>query len=299
MKILLLGKNGQVGWELQRSLAVLGNVVALGREEENGLCGDLADVQRLRETVHAVQPDAIVNAAAYTAVDRAESEPERAFAINAHAPRMLAEEAQRLDAWLLHYSTDYVFDGTGQAPWREGDATGPLSVYGASKLAGEQAIVESGVKHLILRTSWVYSARGHNFLKTMLRLGRELPELRVVDDQIGAPTGAELLADASAHALHHAALGSAAFSGTYHLAARGHTSWHAYASLIFERAQALRPELPLAKLLPIASAQYPTPAARPRNSRLNVSAFETTFDLELPPWQKGVERVVDELLLGA
>jgi len=223
MKILLLGKNGQVGWELQRSLAPLGQLVALDREGKNGLCGDLTDLKRLHLTIEKVRPDVIVNAAAYTAVDRAESEAAKALRINHAAPKFLAEAMQRLNGWLVHYSTDYVFDGSGEKPWRENDATGPLSIYGKSKLLGEQAIQATGCKHLIFRTSWVYGAHGNNFAKTMLRLAGERDHLKVIDDQIGAPTGADLLADITAHALHRA-VSVPDLAGLYHLTSAGETS---------------------------------------------------------------------------
>ena len=223
MNILLLGKNGQLGWELQRSLAPLGRVTALDRHGADGLCGDLADLDGLAATVRAVEPQVIVNAAAYTAVDRAESEPDQAARINAQAPAVLARAAAASGALLVHYGTDYVFDGSGQTPWQEDDATGPLNAYGRTKRAGEQAIVQAGCAHLILRTSWVYAARGGNFAKTMLKLAQERDALKVIDDQIGAPTGADLLADVAAHALRQLAQ-QPALSGTYHVAAAGHTS---------------------------------------------------------------------------
>ncbi|THJ34834.1 dTDP-4-dehydrorhamnose reductase [Lampropedia aestuarii] len=295
MKILLLGKNGQVGWELQRSLSVLGEVVAPERGDPV-LNGDLANLESLRATVAQVAPQAIVNAAAYTAVDKAQSEPELAHTINALASEVLAEEAVKLDAWLVHYSTDYVFDGSGQTPWSESDATGPLSIYGQSKLDGEKRISASGAKHLVFRTSWVYGAHGNNFLKTMLRLGAERPELRIVADQIGAPTGAELLADATAQALRQALVGSPALSGIYHLAASGETDWCQYAQFVFEQARLWLPEQAFARTQAITSAEYPTPAARPHNSRLNTELFQNTFGLRLPAWQEGVARVVQELL---
>ena len=204
MRILLLGKSGQVGWELQRALAPLGELVALDRQGENGLCGDLTDLDGLRNSIRRLQPDVIVNAAAYTAVDKAESESELACLINALAPQVMAEEMRALNGWLVHYSTDYVFDGSGTAPWSETDRPAPLNQYGQSKLQGEQGIVQSGCRHLIFRTSWVYAARGNNFAKTMLRLAAEREQLNVIDDQVGAPTGAELLADVTAHALRQA-----------------------------------------------------------------------------------------------
>ncbi|THU01494.1 dTDP-4-dehydrorhamnose reductase [Lampropedia puyangensis] len=295
MKILLLGKNGQVGWELQRSLSVLGEVIAPERGNP-ALNGDLSDLGALKATIAQVEPHAIVNAAAYTAVDKAETEPEQAHAINAAAAALLAQEAAQRDAWLVHYSTDYVFDGSGNTPWSEEDATASLSVYGQSKLEGEKYITASGAKHLVLRTSWVYGAHGNNFLKTMLRLGAERPELRIVDDQIGAPTGAELLADATAHALRQALAGSPALSGIYHVAASGYTDWRAYAEFVFDQARNLLPERQFARTTPIPTADYPTPAQRPLNSRLNTQHFQTTFGLTLPAWQQGVARVVQEVL---
>lgn len=302
MKILLLGKNGQVGWELQRSLAVLGEVVALDQRGQGGLCGDLRDLDGLAQTVRQVRPQVIVNAAAHTAVDKAESEPELAHLLNAQAPGVLAREAQRIGAWLVHYSTDYVFDGSGTQPWSEDDAPAPLSVYGRTKLDGEQQILQSGCRHLIFRTSWIYGARGGNFAKTMLRLAREREQLNVIDDQIGAPTGADLLADVTAHALRQVlpAVGHnyLAQSGVYHLAAAGETSWHGYARLVLETAlQAgvelrVRPE----QVQPIPSSTYPTPARRPHNSRLGTGKFCSTFGLTMPPWQQGVARMLTEIL---
>jgi dTDP-4-dehydrorhamnose reductase len=297
--MLLLGANGQVGWELQRALAPLGEVVALGRNGRDHLCGDLARLDALAATVQSVRPDAIVNAAAYTAVDRAESEPELAHAINAAAPAVLAREAREMGAWLVHYSTDYVFDGSGERPWGENDTTGPLNVYGATKLEGEQALRKSGCKHLIFRTSWVYAARGHNFIRTMLRLARERETLTVVDDQIGAPTGAELIADATAHALRTAQR-DAQRGGTYHLAARGETSWCGYARFVIAAAARLGARVNMAPdaVAPVASAEYPTPAKRPRNSRLDTAKLERAFGLWLPDWRLGVERAVGEMVTG-
>lgn len=235
MRILLFGKGGQVGWELQRSLAPLGQVFALDHDSAEGLSGDFTNLDGLAETVRRVAPDVIVNAAAYTAVDKAETEADLARTINALAPGVLAEEAEKLDAWLVHYSTDYVFDGSGEKPWFESDATGPLSTYGSTKLEGEQAVARCA-KHLIFRTSWVYAARGANFAKTMLRLARERDQLKVIDDQIGAPTGAELLADVTALAVH-AVQGQPGLAGLYHLAASGETSWHGYARLVIGHAR--------------------------------------------------------------
>lgn len=296
MKILLLGKNGQVGWELQRSLAPLGQVVALDRAGEGGLCGDLADLQGLAASVRAVQPQLIVNAAAYTAVDKAESEPELAQRINAEAPAMLAREAAASGALLVHYSTDYVFDGSGDQPWREDAAPGPLNVYGATKLAGEQAIVQAGCAHLILRTSWVYAARGGNFAKTMLRLAAERERLTVIDDQWGAPTGAELIADVTAHAIAQTRQ-QPAKGGTYHLAAAGETTWFSYAKHVLASANKAQPAIKIkaTELLPIPTSAYPTPARRPHNSRLDTRQLQASFGLALPPWQQGVARMLAEV----
>ena len=307
MKILLLGKDGQVGWELQRALAPLGELVALGRRQQDGadggmsaqghLTADLSDADALARTVRVVAPDVIVNAAAYTAVDKAESEATLAAAVNAVAPGVLALEAARLGALLVHYSTDYVFDGSGVRPWAEGDATGPVSVYGRTKLDGEQAIAAAGGRHLIFRTSWVYAARGGNFAKTMLRLASERDTLQVIDDQVGAPTGADLIADITAHAVAQACR-SPALTGLYHLAAAGETSWHAYAQFVVERARSRG--LPLkagaADIVPIPTSAYPTAARRPLNSRLDTSRLRQTFGLTLPPWQSGVARMIDEFL---
>ena len=297
MKILLLGKNGQVGWALQRSLAPLGKLVALDRQGVDGLTGDLSHPEALRETVRSIRPDVIVNAAAYTAVDKAETEVELAHTINATAPGVLAQEAAALGAWLVHYSTDYVFDGSGDTPRKEDASTGPLSVYGLSKLEGERAIAASGARHLIFRTSWVYAPRGGNFARTMLRLAGEREQLRVIDDQVGAPTGAELIADVTAHALkqawRHPELG-----GLYHLAAAGQTSWHGYACHVIEWAR--RAGHPVkanaATIEPISTSNYPTPARRPLNSRLDTHKLKRAFGLELPDWRVGVERMLTEIL---
>lgn len=296
MKILLLGKDGQLGWELQRALAPLGELVAAGRRGD-GPVADLAQPESLAALVRAVQPALIVNAAAHTAVDRAESEPALAQALNADAPGVLAREAAVLGATLVHYSTDYVFDGSGHAPRDEDAPTAPLSVYGRTKLAGEQQVLASGCRHLILRTSWVYAARGGNFARTMLRLAAERDELRVIDDQVGAPTGAELIADVTAHAvrrLQH----EPALAGLYHLAAAGETSWHGYACHVIEWARARGHPVRVAPdaVRPIPTRDYPTPAARPLNSRLDTRRLRAAFGLHLPPWQSGVERMLDEVL---
>jgi dTDP-4-dehydrorhamnose reductase len=296
MKILLLGKNGQVGWELQRSLAPLGELLALD-SKSTGYCGDLTDLASLAATVRAYAPDVIVNAAGYTAVDKAESEPEQAQRVNAEAVAVLAHEAQLLGAWLVHYSTDYVFDGSGQSPWQEMDTVGPLSVYGASKLAGEQAIQASGCKQLIFRTSWVYAARGNNFAKTMLRLAQERDSLSVIADQFGAPTSAELLADVTAHALR-SAMAKPELGGLYHLAAGGETTWHSYARFVLEQAVAAGNTLKVvpAQITAIATNAYPTAAQRPLNSRLNTNKLHNAFALHLPDWQAGVARMLSETL---
>jgi dTDP-4-dehydrorhamnose reductase len=292
-KILLLGKNGQLGWELQRALAPLGELVALDRHEG----GDLAQPDTLWATLKHHRPAVIVNAAAYTAVDKAESEPELALQINARAPGLLAEYAAAQNALLLHYSSDYVFDGSGSAPRDEGAATAPLSVYGRSKLEGEQAIAASGCRHLILRTSWVYAARGGNFAKTMLRLAAEREQLKVIADQIGAPTGADLLADLSAHMLR-ASLQRPELGGLYHAVADGETSWHAYACHVIEFARARGVALKVAteQVLAIPTTDYPTPARRPLNSRLATTKLQQAFGLRLPHWQQGVERMLNEIL---
>ena len=297
MKILLLGKNGQVGWELQRSLAPLGELLALDRHSSEH-CGDLSQPERLAQTVLAWRPDVVVNAAAHTAVDKAESEPELARCLNATAPAALAQAATQIGALLVHYSTDYVFNGQGQSPWQEDDATGPLSVYGQTKREGEQGIVASGCAHLIFRTSWVYAARGGNFAKTMLRLAAERERLTVIDDQWGAPTGAELLADVTAHAVVHALRDRQNLSGIYHLAAAGETTWHGYASHVIAQARQLQPGLALKvnEIAPVPTSAFPTPAQRPRNSRLNTQKLRQAFGLVLPAWQHGVNRMLAETL---
>jgi dTDP-4-dehydrorhamnose reductase len=292
VKILLFGRNGQVGWELQRALAPLGELHALGSD-----AADFAAPESLAAPVRALRPDVIVNAAAYTAVDRAEAEPERARRINAEAPGALARAAAVAGAWLVHYSTDYVFDGSGDAPRGEDAPTGPLNVYGRTKLEGEQAIQASGVRHLILRTSWVYGRRGGNFARTMLRLAQERDKLAVIDDQIGAPSGAELIADVTAHAVRAAVAGGAP-SGIYHLAAGGETSWHGYACRVIDAARAKGLPVKVAReaIAAVPSSEFPTPATRPMNSRLDTSKLRRTLGLVLPPWQVGVDRLLAEIL---
>ena len=297
MKVLLLGKNGQVGWELQRALAPLGELIALDRHKTNDLCGDLADLEGLARTIEVIKPDVIVNAAAHTAVDKAESEPELARLINAQATEVIASAAKQTNAWLVHYSTDYVFNGSGDNPWLESDETAPLSVYGSTKLEGEQLIQQIGCRHLIFRTSWVYAARGNNFAKTMLRLAKERDTLNVINDQIGAPTGAELIADVTAHAIR-VAQQQINVSGLYHLVASGETSWYDYARCVLEFAVQSGIELKVApnNIGAIPTSAYPTPAKRPNNSRLSITKLEDTFQLKMPTWQTGVNRMLTETL---
>jgi dTDP-4-dehydrorhamnose reductase len=295
MKILLTGKNGQLGFELQRALAPLGEVVAVGTQDCN-----LADADALRALVRRVAPDVIVNPAAYTAVDKAESDEATARAVNAAAPAILGEEGAKLGALVIHYSTDYVFDGTKQGAYRESDAPAPQSVYGRTKLEGEQGLAAANPRHLILRTSWVVGAHGGNFAKTMLRLAGEREKLTVVADQFGAPTPAALLADLSAHLVReHARAGGVGFPyGTYHVAAGGETSWHGYAQFVIGEALAAGKTLKATvdAIAPLATEQYPTPARRPLNSRLDTTRFRTTFGLCLPPWQEGVAHVLRQIL---
>jgi dTDP-4-dehydrorhamnose reductase len=298
IKVLLLGKNGQVGWELQRSLAPLGEVLALDRHSTH-YCGDLSKPEELAETVMTYKPDFIVNAAAHTAVDKAESEPKLAKLLNTDAPAALAKAASQVGAWLVHYSTDYVFDGSGTHARQEGEGTGPLSVYGQTKLDGEKAILASGCKYLIFRTSWVYAARGGNFAKTMLRLAQERDKLTVINDQYGAPTGADLIADVTAHVMRHVInTQNISFSGVYHLVAAGETTWHGYASYVIEKAKAIKPELgwKVADIAPVPTSAFPTPAVRPLNSRLCTAKLQQAFGLVLPPWQQGVDRMLAEIL---
>lgn len=289
MRILVTGAGGQVGWELRRSLAPLGEVIALGRDAL-----DLGQPGALRERVRQLAPQAIVNAAAYTAVDRAESEPELARAVNAIAPGILAEETLRLGAVLVHYSTDYVFDGTKASPYAEDDPTNPLGVYGRTKLEGERAVGASGCRHLTLRTSWVFGARGHNFLLTMLRLARERRALRVVNDQVGAPTWCRDIADATARLLEggHAAPGVA---GLFHLTASGATSWFGFAQAIFASPELARLGIAPPALEPIPTSAYPTPARRPANSRLDCTRLERAAGIRLPAWEAGLAGALSAL----
>lgn len=298
MKILLIGKNGQVGWELQRTLAPLGFVAAVDR---HGM--DLADPDSIRNAIRQIKPDLIVNAAAYTAVDKAESEPDLAMAINGTAPGIMAEEAKRLGAALVHYSTDYVFDGTKAAPYTEEDTPNPLNVYGQTKLAGERAIQAAGVPHLIFRTSWVYGQRGKNFLLTILRLAKERDELKIVADQIGAPTWSRMIAEASAQILaqcfsplttSHFPL--ADLSGLYHLTAAGRTSWHGFTRAILDESARTPVTTCLSpRLIPIATAEYPLPAPRPSFSLLANDKLLKTFGIGLPAWEASLALCMDEI----
>jgi dTDP-4-dehydrorhamnose reductase len=285
LRILVTGRNGQVGWELTRTLAPLGDIVALDRSEL-----DLAAPERIDPVLNRIRPDIIVNAAAHTAVDRAESEPDLARAVNATAPAILAEAAKRMDALLVHYSTDYVFDGTKDAPYVEDDVPNPLGVYGRSKLEGEQAIQASGCRYLILRTAWVYASRGKNFLLTIRKLARERPELRVVSDQFGAPTSAPAIAAATATLLQAVSRSAHEKYGVYHLTAAGRTSWHAFASLIAASAGTSA-----AVITPIPASEYPTPARRPMNSCLDNSKLSRTFGIRMASWQDEARRVLAEL----
>ena len=296
MRVLLFGKNGQVGWELQRSLQTLGELVALDFDS-SGPCADFSRPEDVARTVREVRPDIIVNAAAHTAVDKAESEPDFARTLNATSPGVLAREAAASGAWLMHYSTDYVFDGSGTTPWVEDSPTGPLSVYGRTKLEGEEAIRASGCKHIIFRTSWVYAARGGNFARTMLRLAQERDRLTVIDDQHGAPTGADLLADLTAHALRTAQL-RPEVAGTYHAVPAGETTWHGYALHVIEfaRAAGLPVKVASEAVEAVPTSAFPTPAKRPGNSRMDTDKLRRTFGVALPDWRAGVDRMLTEVL---
>lgn len=294
--IVLLAPTGQVGFELARTLAPLGNVFTLSRSDI-----DFADVQAVAAKVSAFMPDIIINAAAWTAVDKAEEEQEAAFLINATLPATLARLSKEHNAWLVHYSSDYVYPGTGEMPWKETDSTAPLSVYGHTKAAGDNAVIQHCTKHLIFRTSWVYAARGNNFMRTMLKLAQAREALSVVSDQIGAPTPARLIAQVTALALQNVLLAepekAMTYSGVYHLAPHGYCSWYDFASEIFHLARekgmtlALQPE----QFKAITTADYPTPAKRPTNSRLNLRKIEQTFSLQLPTWQQQLALTFNEL----
>jgi len=296
MKILLFGKNGQIGWELNRSLQPLGEIVALGREE-----ADFSNPETLRKIVREIKPDVIVNAVAYTAVDKAEAEEELAATINSEAPGVLAEEAVRIKALLIHYSTDYVFDGTKKGSYIETDEPNPVNAYGRTKLAGEQEIQSSGCDYLILRTTWVYASRGSNFLRTILRLANDHMELRIVSDQHGAPTWARNIADITGHVLvgaqqerHSGRFGS----GIYHLCASGKSTWYDFADAIIEQAKILdtKKSIVTEKVLPIATEDYPLPAPRPKNSQLDSSLLMARFRVTMPKWRNAMKLCVDEVL---
>lgn len=295
LKVLLTGKQGQVGFELRRSLAPLGTVIALDR----ALC-DLSDAGQVRAVIREHKPDVIVNPAAYTAVDLAETQSDLAHAINGFAPGVMGEEAAALGALVVHFSTDYVFDGTSSVPYSESDQPNPQSVYGASKWAGEQALAASECRHIILRTSWVIGAYGSNFAKTMLRLAGERDILNIVADQWGAPTSAALLADITAHIVRQASCAGddAKLSGVYHASAGGRANWHAYACHVIERARAAGRPIKVAAdaVCPIESSQYPTPAKRPANSCLDTRKLQNTFGLHIPEWQDGVDHILDQIV---
>jgi len=293
MRLLILGRDGQVGTALTQALAPLGTIVAHGREG-----ADLARPESLAKVVEREQPDVIVNAGAYTAVDMAESEPELARLVNAAGPAALARVAAELDAWLIHYSTDYVFDGEKSEPYVEDDATAPLNVYGATKRAGEEAIGRAGGKHLILRTSWVHAPGRSNFIAKILGLAQSRDELKVIDDQIGAPTSARLIAEVTARAIEQICQDRPPARGIYHLAARGETSWHGYASYVIGEARRRGAVLKLTsdRVLPVPSATFPSPARRPRNSRLSTLKLRNALDIDLPDWQADVLGTLDTLL---
>lgn len=293
--ILLFGCNGQVGSALQKSLQSLGDVIALDRNNSQ-FCGDFTNPEAIATTIREIKPSVIVNAAAYTAVDKAESEPELAFLINAETPGILAQEAETLGAWLVHYSTDYVFDGSGTRPWQETDMPNPLNVYGTSKLQGERNIAASCSRYIVLRTSWVYAAQGNNFAKTMLRLAQERESLSVVNDQIGAPTGAAQLAELTATIIPKL-MHDENLAGLYHAVAAGETSWYDYARFVIDcaRKRGVAIKVKDTDIVPVASDQFPTPAKRPCNSRLDTSKLRRAFDLDLSPWQVGVEEMLDTI----
>lgn len=293
MKILLFGQSGQISWELQRSLAPLGELIVLGSNSTE-MCGNFTNLSGIAESIKTIQPDMIINAAAHTAVDQIEKESDLAYQINTYAPEVLALEAKKIGACLVHFSTDYVFDGSGTQAWLETDKTNPLSTYAKTKLAAEEKIVASGCKYLIFRTSWVYAARGKNFAKTMLQLAKERDSLSVIHDQIGAPTGAELVADVTAHVLRTAMQNNV--TGIYHLTASGEVSWYEYAKFVLDYAQQKGTPLKLSPsdIKAVSSSEYPTPAQRPLNSRLNTTKLQETFNIYLPPWQNGVTHMLDE-----
>lgn len=301
MKILLLGKNGQVGWELQRALQPLGEVIALDRQRsEEGFCGDISNFEAIDFVLQQLQPDVIVNATAYTAVDKAESEPNQAELINSQAVKHLAVQAKKNGALLIHYSTDYVFNGEGENAWKEDDQTAPVNLYGQTKRQGEVELEQSGVAFINFRTCWVYAARGHNFIKTMLKLGHMKEELNIINDQVGVPTGAALIADVTAQVLRYYFLQTAEqksqLHGHYHLAPKGETTWFDYANFVFDQASKQGQIFVLKSTNPIATEAYPTPAKRPLNSRLNTEKLQQKFKIHLPYWQQGVIQVLEEIL---
>ena len=301
MKILLLGKNGQVGWELQRALQPLGEVIALDRYiNDQGDCGDVSNFEQINQTIARIQPNIVINATAYTAVDKAESEQLQNDLINHLAVKNLAEQCKDINALLVHYSTDYVFDGTGDAPWQEDNSTAPVNSYGQAKRDGEIAIEKTGVKFLNFRTSWVYASRGKNFIKTMLGLAATKEHLTIINDQHGVPTSAELIADVTAQALRYYLLkdesAKASLWGHYHLVPTGVTTWYDYAELIFNLAEQQGEKLMIQHVEPILTSNYPTPAKRPLNSRLNNEKIQLNFELQLPDWKQGVAYTVAELL---
>lgn len=293
-RILLTGANGQVGWELKRSLAALGEVIATDRTQL-----DLSDTGQIRTIIRETRPGLIVNAAAYTAVDKAEDEPELAQDINSTAPAVMAQEATKIGAAMVHYSTDFVYDGSGDRPWKETDSTGPLNVYGRTKLEGDRAIQESGVPHIIFRTSWVYGVHGHNFVKTMLKLGAERRELSIVNDQVGAPTSAEMIADTTQQVLSQAKDDLNSFlsskGGVVHLCCQGETSWHGFAQEIFRQARERRMSLMVEKVKGIPSSEYPARATRPLNSRLDCTRLRELFALEPPSWKIALDQFMASL----
>lgn len=289
-RILILGSNGQVGWETHRALSFLGDTIAHDRSS----C-DIGSLENLREVIATTRPHIIVNATAYTAVDKAEQDTAQAYLVNTAAVENLAELAAKQRALLVHYSTDYVFDGEKPSPYVESDIPNPLSIYGASKLRGEQAIINSGCDYLIFRTSWVFATHGSNFIKTILRLAKDRSELRIVADQRGAPTSAELIADVTAHALRDV-LAQRASGGLYHLAASGSTSWHEYANFILEQARLHGTELKTFSATAISTHEYPLPAKRPKNSLLDTSNLQDAFQLSLPDWRYHVQRTLAEIL---
>lgn len=292
-RIVLFGKNGQVGWELQRALAPLGEVIALDRHSQT-YCGDMENLSGIADTIRMLKPSVVVNASAWTAVDKAESEKDKAYLINATAVGEVAKAAEEVGAWLVHYSTDYVFNGTGTHQWQETDATEPLNVYGATKLAGEKLVQHYSSRHLIFRTSWVYAVRGNNFAKTMVKLAQDREKLTVINDQFGAPTGADLIADCTAHAIRYA-LRKPDVSGIYHLIAAGETNWHNYALKVIEHVRQRGMNLKVSQIEAVPGTAFPTAAQRPKNSRLSATKFNQTFNLTLPPWEAGVQRMLDEL----